>query len=161
GVLMLTDVNRYRSVIQAQLEYQLGRKVTLGTMSLGFVPLRFQVKDPVIADDPAFGGQRPFVQAANLDVRVNLSELLKGNVNVQSLELERPTVELIQNKAGVWNFSTLGRPSEKESGPQGDGKSRGLSIDKLTIRDGQVAMTDLRNPKARTIYDHIDLATEL
>src|SRR5262249_54720380 len=110
--------------------------------------------------DPAFSTERPFVRAENLDVRVNLSSLIRGNVDVQSLELVRPSVELVQNKRGDWNFSTLGGKSEKQLGAP-EKQSGGLSITKLTVRDGQVAITDLRRPKARTVYDHIDIATQL
>ena len=48
---LFVDVNQYRGLIQAQLERQLERKVTLGKMTLGLLPLRFQVDEPVIADD--------------------------------------------------------------------------------------------------------------
>jgi uncharacterized protein involved in outer membrane biogenesis len=161
AAVLLVDINRYRGVLQTQLEAQLGRKVTLEAMSLGLIPLRLQVQNPVIAEDPAFGTERPFVRAEKLDVLVNLSALIRGNINVQSLELDRPNVELIQNKRGDWNFSTLGRKAEKQlNAPEKQGGG-GLSIDKLTIQDGQVAITDLRRPQARTIYDHIDLATQL
>ena len=105
---LFVDVNRYRGLVQTQLEQQLQRKITLGTMSLGLIPLRFQAADTVIADDPQFGGQQPFLRAGSLDVRVGLLSLLRGNVSVSALDLQRPTVELIKNKQGTWNFSTLG-----------------------------------------------------
>src|SRR5262249_39570987 len=44
AALLLLDVNKYSGVIQARLEQQLRRKVTLGRMSLGILPLRFQVR---------------------------------------------------------------------------------------------------------------------
>src|SRR6266850_6702274 len=84
---LLVDVNRYRGAVQAQLERQLGRSVTLGQMHLGILPLRLQVENAVIAEDPAFASQSPFIRADNLDVRVGLSSLTGGNVNVHSLEL--------------------------------------------------------------------------
>src|SRR5262245_40061521 len=163
AVVLLVDVNRYRGVIQSQLERQLGRKVTLGTISLGFIPLRLQVQNPVIAEDAAFGTERPFLRAEKLDVRLSLSSLLKGNVDIQSVELQRPSLELVRNKSGAWNASTLGGASSPPSPPGGASDQQGsaLSIDLLSIRDGQTAMTDLQHPQARTIYDHIDLATQL
>jgi len=162
AAVFLIDVNRYQGVIQAQLEQRLGRKVTLGKMSLGFFPLRLQVQNPVIAEDPAFGTERPFVKADKLDVSVSPSSLLSGSVNVQALELERPNLELIRNKRGIWNVSTLGATAPSNNTPAKENKSGGgLSVDRLSIRDGQVAMTDLQNPKARTIYDHIDLTTKV
>jgi len=106
----LFDVNHYRGTIQAQLEQQLGRKVTLGRMQLGLLPLRFQVADPVIAEDPRFGSAN-FLRAENLNVQVSLPSLIRGSIQVNSVALRRPTVELVKNKDGAWNFSTLGPSS--------------------------------------------------
>src|SRR5262245_52183446 len=94
------DVIRYRGLIQQQLEQQLGRTVTLGKMSLGLLPLRFQVAEPVIAEDSRFGGQS-FLRAENLAVQVNLLSLIRGAIKVNSVELRRPNVELVKNKEGV------------------------------------------------------------
>ena len=90
AIRVLADPNRHREVIQARLEKQLGRKVTLGEMSLGVLPLRFQVENPVIAEDRSIGFQQPFVRAEKLDVQIGLLPLLGGNVRIDSLELLRP-----------------------------------------------------------------------
>src|SRR5436309_3086283 len=82
GAWLFLDVNKYRGLIQTQLEQQLGRKVTLGTMSLGLLPLRFQVAEPVIDEDPRLQQQAPFVRAENLEVEVGLLSLIRRNVEV-------------------------------------------------------------------------------
>src|SRR5262245_15315751 len=157
------DVNHYRGLIQTQLEQQLGRKATLGTMRLGLFPLRFQVAEPVIAEDPRFGST-PFLRAENLAIQVSLSSLIRGAVKVQSIELRRPSVELVKNKEGVWNFSTLSpasgsAPSSSAGGAPSSsgGAAREFALEKLTITDGQVGITDLQQGKSRSVYDHIDL----
>jgi len=163
ATLLLLNAGRFRGPIQAQLEQALARKVAFGTISLGFIPLRLQVHDFSIAEDPAFGKDSPFVRVERLDVRVSLSSLWRGDGKVQSLELDRPVVELIRDKQGAWNFSTLGAKSEKEASTLDEpgAAGAGVSIERLSIRDGQVAMTDLQNPRARTVYDHIDVTTQL
>src|SRR5271167_4796237 len=93
------DVNSYHGRIQSELEQQLGRSVKLGNMSLGIFPLEFKVQNIVIADDPKFG-TAPFVQAKELDVSVQLLPLLQKEVQVDSINLQRPAVELIKNKEG-------------------------------------------------------------
>jgi uncharacterized protein involved in outer membrane biogenesis len=154
----LLDVNRYRGVVQTRLEQQLNRQVTLGDMSLGLLPLRFQVANPVIAEDPVFGGQSPFVQAENLDVSVSLWPLLSGDVQVQSLELRRPSVELIRNSQGAWNFSTLGSRTEGQPAEApSTGEPTSFTLGRLAVVDGQVAITDQQQSQPRTVYDHIDL----
>jgi len=162
AAVLLVDVNRYRGAVQAQLERQLGRNVTLGKMSLGILPLRFQVENPVIAEDPAFASQAPFIRAGKLDASASLSSLLGGNVDIQSLDLEHPTVELIRNQKGVWNFSTLG-PAAGGSNSGGASKNgrRAFALEQLSIHDGQVAVSDLEGGHGRTVFDHIDLTSRL
>ncbi|HYR92400.1 MAG TPA: AsmA family protein [Terriglobia bacterium] len=154
---LFIDPNKYSGLIQAQLEQQLARKVTLGKMTLGLLPLRFQAEEAVIAEDPTFGRQLPFVRADKLDVRVSLLSLLTGGVTVNSLELQRPSVELIKNKTGRWNFSSLGAGAAENPGNSSGNSNRTFTLDRLTVRDGQIAVTDLQKAQPRAVYDHIDL----
>lgn len=175
------NVNRYRGTIQSELQKRLGRNVTLGDMHLSVFPPRFRVNDLVIADDPAFNSQKPFVQAQELDVSVKLLPLLHKSVEIDSLELQRPNVELIKNAKGIWNFASVGNPpantpsnptpnpSSQSSGsttgkpspnePQNGEKSgqEQFSLGKLAITDGQLAFTDMQAHTPRTVYDHIDV----
>src|SRR5207245_5606256 len=69
-----------------------------------------------IADDPRLRSEKPFVQAQELDVTVKLLPLLHKSVEVSSLNLQRPTVELIKNPQGVWNFASIG-PTQERNAP--------------------------------------------
>jgi AsmA protein len=108
------DVNKYHGTIQAELQEQLGRPVQLGDMHLGLFPPRFRVRDVTVADDPAFNAQTPFLKARELDVSVKLLPLLKKQVAIRSLDLDRPVVDLIRNRDGSWNFASLGKPAGNE-----------------------------------------------
>ena len=145
------DVNRYRGRIQAELEHRLDRKVSLGPMHLSLLPPRFQVQNLAIAEDPKFPNSKPFVQADQLDVSVKLMPLFRKSIEVDSLNLQRPTVELVKNQLGVWNFSSLGANTPKASGSKSE-----FSLSELAIKDGLVAITDLQRKQPRTVYDHID-----
>ena len=145
------DVNRYRGSIQSELERRLDRKVTLGPMHLSLLPPRFQVQNIAIAEDPKFPNPKPFVQADQLDVSVKLMPLFSKSIEIDSLKLQRPTVELVKNQSGVWNFSSLGANAPKTSGSKSE-----FSLSKLAIQDGLVAVTDLEKRQPRTVYDHID-----
>jgi AsmA-like protein len=181
------DVNRYRGTIQSEVQQRLGRQVTLGEMNLKIFPPRFRVENVAIADDPAFNKQKPFVQAQQLDVAVKLMPLLHKSVEVDSLTLARPSVELIKNAQGVWNFASIGQnpqqaqtppaqpqpgapakqkqpstPAQTQPAPsstpqQPSSSEQQFSLGKLVIRDGQVALTDQQSKKPRSVYDHIDV----
>jgi len=166
--------NDYRGTIQARLEQQLNRKIELGNMDLRFFPPSFRVAYLLISDDPRFNSRRPFVQTEELSVSVKLLPLLSKSVQIDSLALQRPSVELIKNAHGVWNFASLGRgearqpptrPAGTAEAPAGtvpsssssSSEQEQLSLAELTIEDGQVAITDLQEGKRRTVYDHINL----
>src|SRR4051794_13807511 len=115
AIPIVVDVNHYHGLVQSQLEKALGRPVTFGDMHLSMTPPSVRLDNLVIAEDPQFGTSS-FATARFVDTSVKLMPLLHGNVEVSSLTLDQPKVQLIRNAAGVWNFSTLGK---KKSAPQG------------------------------------------
>ena len=105
----LIDVNQYRGQIQAELQNRLNRPVKLGAMTLAVFPLRVQVQDVVISEDPRFHTNVPFADVGELDISVKLFPLLSKTIAISSLTLKRPKIELIKDQAGVWNFASLGQ----------------------------------------------------
>jgi uncharacterized protein involved in outer membrane biogenesis len=150
------DVNQYRGEIQSQLQNRLHRPVQLGRMSLGVFPLRVQVQAVNIEEDPRYRSKFPFAQVGQMDVSVKLFPLLSKNIEIKSLSLKRPAIELIKDEAGVWNFASLGQ-APAAGGKGTSNESSSLSLNELKIADGQVAVTDYQKHEARAIYDHIDL----
>lgn len=115
----LIDINHYRGQIQAELQKRLGRTVELGDMSFSLIPPAFEVQNAVIGDNPQFSNDnRPFAAADKLKVRVAFWPLLSKKLDVKSLELDHPKIELVRNQQGIWNFSTLGQPAAPASTPQ-------------------------------------------
>src|SRR5208337_2489718 len=166
----LIDVNQYRGQIQAQLQQSLNRPVELGAMSLGLFPLRVEVKDVTIGDDPSYHSNVPFAQVGQLDVSIALLPLLSKNIEVDSLELKQAKIEIIRNAQGLWNFSTAGssappaqqappsQPQAKQpSAPAAPSSSGGFSLGELKITNGEIAITDSLKHQARAVYDHIDV----
>jgi len=180
----MIDVNRYHDEIQNQLTAKLGRPVQLGAMSLSLLPPKFTVRDAMIGEDPAFGTDRAFVQMQSMAVRIQLLPLLRKEVQIQSLALEHPSVELVKNEQGIWNFASLGKPNAQaamataptrnqstQGGPTKASPSQEttqpssqsgekLELAELDINDGTVAITDHQKHQPRAVYDHIDLRLE-
>lgn len=173
------DVNRYHDRIQAEVEKRVGRKVLLGPMKLSLLPFAIRVQGATIAEDPSFGEGKVFAKADELYVRADLFPLLRGDVQVRSLELEKPRIELVKHAGGVWNFASLGNNVATAQPPEGmtpeeqaraqqqkadeqeaKQKPQEFALDRLLIRDGQIAITDLETKQPRAIYDHIDLAIQ-
>lgn len=162
----LVDVNQYHNQIQAQMEKRLGRQVSLGNMALSMFPPSFVVENATIAEDPRFASGLPFATADKLAISVKFWPLLRKELDVKSLELVHPHIELVRNAQGVWNFATLGQESKPTpaqrtptitTGPEGKQSAGQLTLANLFINDGQVAITDLQKHQSRAVYDHIDL----
>jgi AsmA protein len=162
----LIDVNQYHSQIQAQMEKRLGRQVSLGNMGLSMFPPSFVVENATISEDPHFASGLPFATADKLAISVKFWPLLRKELDVKSLELVHPRIELVRNAQGVWNFATLGQESKPTpaqrtptttTGPEGKQSAGQLTLANLFINDGQVAITDLQKHQSRAVYDHIDL----
>ena len=172
----LLDVNSYRDRIQSELQARTGRAVSLGQMNLKVFPFAFRVQNAVIGEDPRFPSKAPFAQASELLVAVKLAPLLSKRVEIDSLELKNPKIELIRNDQGQWNYASLGKPQAQpaptqppakqapapqtqpqQPQPQQPKQQQQFELAKLLIDDGQVAITDYQKRQPRTVYDHIDL----
>lgn len=151
AAFFLIDVNQFRPMIQSQMESALNRKVTLGGMGLSLSPLAIQANEVTISDDAAFSS-KPFLTAKQIAVRVELMPLLRKEVNVNSVLIEEPTVELIKNSKGKWNFASLGQSGSSTSGTQP------FSLAQLDLNNGRIGLTNQQDRKARVQYDNIDIA---
>jgi uncharacterized protein involved in outer membrane biogenesis len=158
-VVLASRVDSFRPRIQAEIQKKLGRQVEIGHLGLRLFPLAVRADGVTVSEAPEFSSSRPFATAKKLYVSVKLFSLIGGSPEVKNLILEQPQIELIHNKAGVWNFSTLGGSSQASApaSKSDSDSSGGISLNELKIDDGQVAITDQAANQPRSVYDHIDL----
>lgn len=110
------NVNDFRPRIESELTNALGRKVTVGNLSLSLWSGSLAADNIAIADDPSFTNQ-PFVKAEALNVGVNLIPLIfSKTLEVRNITLTRPEVSLLRTPAGKWNFSTIGSKAPENAG---------------------------------------------
>jgi len=174
----LIDANRYHGEIQAELEKQLNRQVSMGEVGLRLFPPSLSIQNAVIAEAPGFGEGQPFAKIERLYLSVEFWPLLHKEVRVKSLQLEHPRIELIRNQHGTWDFASLGQPEpppaqapanapvsstpapsqrQEPSPPAGNQQPASqFTLANLVVHDGQLALTD-QQKKERAVYDHVDL----
>lgn len=145
---LLLDPSQFRPLLEAELERSLARKVSLGELKVGLFPPSFSASKLEIADDPAFSA-KPFVVAAGLSVQPSLLPLLSGKIEIQSISIQQPQVELIANQAGIWNYASLG------GAKKADAAQPPLQLARLIVEDATLGY----QPKAapRDVYRHISL----
>ncbi|HEY1240708.1 MAG TPA: AsmA family protein [Bryobacteraceae bacterium] len=155
ALFLFVDVNQFRGTIQSQLQQRLHRQVTLGAMRLKLIPLSIRINDLVIGNAPGFPAQPPLVAAKELAVRVRLGPLLKKQLQVDSMRLSSPAVELVKSGNGVWNTAGLGGSGSSASG--GEHPTAAVTLSDLEIDDGRLGITDLAGHQPKTGYEHIDV----
>lgn len=102
-------IQKQRGLILSKASAAVGRKVEVQDIhaSLGWGVIA-DLRGVTVADDPAFS-QHPFVQAADVYVRIALLPLLSRRVEIKQISLKQPVVHIIKNKRGELNLSSIGR----------------------------------------------------
>jgi AsmA protein len=154
----LIDVNSFRPKIESELTNVLGRPVTLGELSLSLLSGKIGVENVSVADDPAFS-KSPFVTAKSLKVDVELMPLIfSKTLNVTGIVLDEPKITLLKAANGTWNFSSLGGPGAKKSAePAKESTSKNLSIGKVEITNGELAVGNANSAGKPQVYDGVNV----
>ena len=107
-VPLFINANTFKPTLETQLTQALGRKVTLGNLSLSIFSGSLVADNVSIADDPAFS-TKPFLQAQSLHIGVEVIPLvLHRELKVNSFVADAPSINLVHNAQGIWNFSNIG-----------------------------------------------------
>ena len=101
------SLNAYRRQMTASISRSLGRNVQIQSMHLQLLPTPGIVLDNFTVDsDPAFGSE-PALIAPSVVATLRVSSLWRRPIEVSSISMYRPSVNLVQNAKGKWNFSTI------------------------------------------------------
>lgn len=109
---LLIRHTRLRHIITAHLSAAFGRPVEVGNYSFtlwsGPEVIAYSVS---VAEDPRFGYEY-FLRAESLSVRLSLPGLLRGHLVLGRVLLSQPSLNLVRDADGDWNFEEwLPRPS--------------------------------------------------
>ena len=166
---LFINANQFKPTLETQLATALGRPVGIGDISLSIFSGGVTVTDVSIADDPAFS-KSPFLTTKSLSVGVELLPLIfSKRLEVRSLTVKDPEVNLIHAANGTWNYSSLGgnasgaKSAPKNPGPspassQGGAPGAGaMSVGKLSIENGKIIVSAAGSSAKPSIYQNVDL----
>jgi AsmA protein len=161
AVPLFVNVNTFRPLLEQQLTTALGRKVTMGKLSLSVFSSSVVAQDLSIADDPAFGSA-PFLMAKSLHIGVDLSPLIFSHkIIVRGLKIDEPQIRLVHADQGVWNFSTLGSTAASRTGDTTkESAIPDLTVDKLNIQGGRATVDNQPSHGAALSFDKISLTVQ-
>ena len=118
SVVAVLNINSYirrnRDYLMQQAEKAVGRQIEVENIEINIwngIGIRFE--NFKLADDPAFSSES-FVRAKDLQANVKLLPLLRRDVQVKKLILNQPAINIIRNRHGIYNFSTIGATDENK-----------------------------------------------
>jgi hypothetical protein len=98
------NVSRFRRRIVQSISEGLGRPVHVGSVSFQLFPQpAFILSDFSVAEDPAFGAE-PVMTADTVTAKLRASTLWRRRVDVATLSFEDPSINLVRNAEGQWDF---------------------------------------------------------
>jgi uncharacterized protein involved in outer membrane biogenesis len=166
AIPFFVDAGSLKTRIMSQLKAQLHREVSVQEAGITiFTGPGVRLKRTAIFDDPQFAAA-PFITLDSLVVRPRLLPLLRGKIEVATIELDRPVIQLIRNAVGAWNFESLGQGPANEAGPQAEAEQArakpgefGLSVSLFRLRDGTVSIRKVKTggETQQVEYGNIDL----
>ncbi len=112
------NVNRYRSQVAAAIGRALGREVSVAGIELKMMPRPGMVLSGfVVADDPSYGAE-PLLRADTVTAYLRFSSLWRGRLEIGTLALENPSLNLVRRADDRWNLEDLvERASQAQSAP--------------------------------------------
>jgi hypothetical protein len=131
GISLLIRHTRLQKKLTARLESVFGRSVEVGRydFSLWDGPA-LQAQSVTFSDDPRFGYEY-FLRAESLTVRLRWQSLFRGHLQLGTISLVSPSVNLVRNADGDWNVAEwLPKPSSAAHG--------GASPSHLAVRFGRI-----------------------
>jgi AsmA protein len=159
-------VNQFKPTIEERASTALGRKVQVGNLGFSLFRGAVTAEDLSIGDDPKFSPS-PFLTAKSLSVGVEVMPLIfSKQLKVTDITIDEPQVTLLKNKAGDWNYSSIGGSSTQEpragqkpaanSNPGNASSSPGVTVKKLTLKDGKITV-GTTGSQQRTVYDQVNV----
>ncbi|HEY1647275.1 MAG TPA: AsmA family protein [Terracidiphilus sp.] len=159
AVPFFVNADTFRPTVENELSSALGRKVTLGHLSLSLFSGSLVAENVAIADDPSFGSS-PFFQAKSLHIGVAIAALLfRRQVRVTRFTADSPQIHLIPGPNGTWNYSNLGHSGSSQASSQAS-SAPDLSVGELKIRNGSVDVSALPSSGRPFACTHVDLTVQ-
>src|SRR5262245_3786459 len=162
------DAQSLKTKLVTEAEGILRRRMSVQAVEITvFTGLGIRLNRAIIFDDLRFANA-PFVSLNSVTVRPRLLPLLRGSVEVASIEVEQPEIRLIQNQDRTWNYESIGAAPAGSGGkpaPVGTppatstGKPQAFTIAHLILNDGAVVISKRSSSGAaeESRYDHINL----
>lgn len=142
---VLIEKNRGR--LTQEIQRSLGRPLTFDQLRLSFWGgLGLSASQLRVAEDPRFAAT-PLIQAKELRMQLRWLPLLWGQVEIKSLTMEEPELQIIKNEAGELNLLALAKRDSETKPPRTPKEKKAYAAPRLLIsgvhiEDGKIDYID-------------------
>ena len=103
------DWNGYRSVFEEEATRLLGREVRVGgAVNLHLLPTPYFRFEKVRIADTSVNLQEPFFRTDSLTIKLAIPPMIRGVVEANEIELQRPMLRLALDSGDGWNWQSFG-----------------------------------------------------
>lgn len=155
------NANRFRPLLESRLGAALGRQVKLGDVSLALFSGGLKASDISIGDNPRFSSGA-FVSAESLAIGVDLPALIfSRELHAKSILLDQPSITLLQDPKGAWNFSSFGpaTPSGTQE-PSGEAAALELSVQSLKVTGGKIVLAKTQSKTKPEVFGNVTMEVD-
>ena len=156
------DWNKYKGEIAAQAKAITGRDLTIdGDIQISVLPApALVVKDVALANLEGATATE-MVRLKSLEIRVALGPLLRGQVQVETIKLDTPVIELevIGDGRRNWDFPAPAGKDKKDAGPPTAdetapkvGSGLDVRLDSFIIDNGTLVYRDLKGGTVERVH---------
>jgi AsmA protein len=139
------DPNDHKPEIQQAVQNQIGREVNLdGPIGWSVFPwIAIQLNDVKVVNEAGFSGDS-LADISTLSARVKLLPLLKKDIQVDTVVLKNPTINLQVAQSGQTNWQSIldHMASDEDTSGTDESSSIALNIEGIEISDGQLNYRD-------------------
>jgi len=113
--LVRPQVGRLHKKVAESLSWQLGRRVSIDSVHIRFLPRPgLELENLAIYDSAEFGAE-PALRSPDVTAWLRVSSLLRRRIEISSLSLSDASVNLCRNPDGKWNIEELVERASKSS----------------------------------------------
>jgi AsmA protein len=137
---LFLNADNFRTRIESSVTKSLGRKVTMGKLTLSIWSGGLVADKVAVADDPGFSTQ-PFIQADTVKIKVEMMPLvLHRELQIRGFALQSPKIQLLRAADGTWNYSTIGSGGKSTQDEETKQTFPNLTVGKVTVENGQITL---------------------
>ena len=163
---MIFTPEKLRALIMPRIEEAVGRKVTVNKFSLKvWTGLGVELEGIELANAKGFA-EKPMVKVESIVLKVNLLGLLKRQLVISSLVVDKPEIMIEKDIKGVFNFDDLIKPvpAGQKTAPPPSSSPVSLAMQSFRIKDGRFELDDKQGKVkavASGINEELSLSADL